>query len=65
MANLFSELTNRGIYCLETNSNTDFIKELYKDFDIEVVQVKRMINADASNRTGTEVIITNYALCNA
>ena len=65
LVNLFSELTNRGIYCLETNSNTDFIKELYKDFDIEVVQVKRMINADASNRTGTEVIITNYALCNA
>lgn len=65
LANLFSELTNRGIYCLETNSNTDFIKELYKDFDIDVVQVKRMINADASNRTGTEVIITNYALRNA
>ena len=43
----------------------NFIKELYKDFDIDVVQVKRMINADASNRTGTEVIITNYALRNA
>lgn len=59
LANLFKDLTNKGIYCLATNSNTDYVKELYKDFKINIVQVKRMINADANNRTGTEVIISN------
>lgn len=44
-----------------TNSNTDFINELYSDFKKEVVDVKRMINSDAANRTGKELIITNYS----
>ena len=43
-----------------TNHNTEFIRELYKDFNIEIVQVKRMINSDSSKRIGEEVIITNY-----
>ena len=45
---------------MATNSNTDFIKELYAAYNIEVVDVKRMINRDANNRVGKEVIITNY-----
>ena len=57
---LFKRLSERGTYCLLTNSNTDFIKELYHDYTIDIVDVKRMINADASNRVGQEVIITNY-----
>ena len=43
-----------------TNHNTELINELYKDYNIEVVPVKRMINSKASNRKGEEVIITNY-----
>ena len=43
-----------------TNSNTDFIKDLYKDYNISIVDAKRNINRDASNRKGKEVIITNY-----
>ena len=58
--NLFKKLSKNGVYCILTNSNTDFIKELYKDYNIEIVDVKRMINCDASKRTGTEVIITNF-----
>lgn len=60
LARLFKELTERGAYCMLTNHNTDLINELYKDYKIEVVQVKRMINRNADNRTGEEVIITNY-----
>lgn len=60
LANLFHKLTEKGVYCMLTNSNEDFIKELYKDMNIKVVPVKRMINCDASRRTGEEVIITNY-----
>lgn len=60
LATLFKTLSNRGVNCMLTNSNTDFIKELYSGFHIEVVDVKRMVNCDASKRTGQEVIITNY-----
>ena len=54
------ELTKRGAYCMLTNHNTELINELYKDYKIEVVQVKRFINSNANNRVGEEVIITNY-----
>ena len=57
---LFDELTRKGVYCMLTNSNEQFIKDLYSDYCIKVVGVKRSINRDSSNRTGQEVIITNY-----
>lgn len=62
LAKLFDELTARGCYCMLTNHNTDLINELYgnKGYKIDVVSVKRMINSDASNRVGEEVIIYNY-----
>ena len=60
LANLFKELTQKGVYCMLTNSNEDFIKELYKDYKIKVIQVKRMINCDEKNRKGVEIIVTNY-----
>ena len=45
-----------------TNHNTDFINDLYgnKGYKMDVVSVKRLINSDASKRTGEEIIICNY-----
>lgn len=62
LAKLYDELTASGCYCMLTNHNTELINELYgnKDYKIDVVSVKRMINSDASNRVGEEVIICNY-----
>lgn len=62
LAELYDELTIRGCYCMLTNHNTQLINELYgnKGYKIDVVSVKRMINSDASNRVGEEVIICNY-----
>ena len=62
LSNLFDKLTNRGCYCMLTNHNTELINELYsgKGYRRDVVSVKRMINSDASNRVGEEVIICNY-----
>lgn len=62
LARYFQELTARGCYCMLTNHNTELINELYGDkgYKIDVVSVKRMINSDASNRVGEEVIICNY-----
>lgn len=62
LAKLYDELTARGCYCMLTNHNTEFINELYggKGYKIDVVDVKRAINSDATNRVGKEVIICNY-----
>ena len=62
LARLYDELTKRGCYCMLTNHNTELINDLYgnKGYTIDVVSVKRMINSDASNRVGEEVIICNY-----
>ncbi len=62
LAKFYDELTVRGCFCMLTNHNTDLIRELYgnKGYKMDVVNVKRMINSDASNRVGKEVIIRNY-----
>ena len=62
LAKLFDDLTKRGCFCMLTNHNTEFINELYgnKGYKMDVVSVKRMINSDASKRTGEEIIICNY-----
>ena len=55
------ELTKRGVKFMLSNSATDFIKDLYKDYDITIVKAKRAINADASKRGAIEeVLIRNY-----
>lgn len=43
-----------------TNHYTVLIEELYSEYNQEIVKVRRSINANASDRKGIEVIITNY-----
>ena len=59
---LFKMLDCEGIKVLQSNSNTDFIKELYKDFEIIEVISKRAINCKGDKRGKiTELIIRgNY-----
>lgn len=62
LADVFDELTKRGCYCMLTNHNTDLIRDLYGDkgYKMDLISVKRMINSDAANRVGEELIICNY-----
>lgn len=60
LANTFKDLTARGVYCMLTNHDTDLIRDLYKDYQITEVDVRRSINRDGTNRKGKEIIITNY-----
>ena len=60
LATTFDELSDRGAYCMLTNHDTPLIRELYKDYSIKVVDVRRSINRNGDNRKGKEVIITNY-----
>lgn len=61
LAKVYKELSEKGAYVMLSNHNTEFIRELYKEFNIHVVEAKRMINSKASGRGNVEeVIITNY-----
>lgn len=60
LAELFRRLTDRGVFCLLSNSDTGFIRNLYDGFDISVVEARRLINSDAANRVGNELVIKNY-----
>ena len=61
LARLYKKLSDKGVFVMLSNHNTSFINELYKDFNIHVVNAKRMINSKADGRGGVEeVIITNY-----
>ena len=62
LAELFKKLSAKGVYCMLTNHNTELTQALYKDFNIRVVSVSRMINRDANNRKGEEIIVTNYGV---
>jgi len=57
---LFQRLTDAGVQCMVSNSNTSFIRSLYAGYNMEVVQAKRMINRNGNDRKGEELIITNY-----
>jgi DNA adenine methylase Dam len=60
LAKVFKELSEDGVYCMLTNHDTNLIRELYKDYKITEVDVRRSINRNGDNRKGKEVIITNY-----
>ena len=61
LARVYKELDDKGCYVMLSNHNTTLIKELYKDFNIHVIEAKRNINANGKKRGRVEeVIITNY-----
>lgn len=59
---LFSrELTRRGCYVLISNSDTEYIRSLFKDdFHIFELEVTRLIRADGHRYKVRELAITNY-----
>ena len=58
---VFEKLDKKGCKVMLSNSDTQFIKELYKDYNISIVKASRMINSDASKRGKiNEIVVTNY-----
>jgi DNA adenine methylase len=63
LARLVHDLTRRGCRVMLSNSSTDFICSLYKDFEVMKVPATRRINAVATKRgVVDEVLIMNYKL---
>lgn len=63
LRDLFNRLTSRGVYCMLSNSYTDDVLEMYKDYSdkIHTVSATRIINCKSEKRGKIkEVIITNY-----
>lgn len=55
------KLDDKGVKFLLSNSATDFIKDLYRDYRIEVIQAKRAINSKADKRGEIdEVLVMNF-----
>ena len=63
LRNVIIKMTNRGAKCLLSNSDTEYIRELYNDniFEITSVQAKRAINSNSAGRGAVnEVLIKNW-----
>ena len=54
---IFQELEQLGVKTLQSNSDTDFIKNLYKDYRVNTVFANRFINSKSSNRGKVSEII--------
>lgn len=61
LADVFRELDERNCNVMLSNSDTEFIWSLYKDFDITVVYARRTINSKGNKRGPvSELVIRNY-----
>lgn len=60
LSNLFKRLDAQGTKVMLSNNDVPLVRELYSDYNIQHLDVKRMINSNASRRNGKEVLITNY-----
>jgi|SRR3989344_4735319 len=63
LAIVFNELDKKGCKVMLSNSDTKFIKDLYKQHNINIVKASRMINCDSTKRGKiNEIVITNYPI---
>ncbi len=63
LAGIFRELTKKGVYVMESNSSSSFIRELYDGFDFLELNARRNINTMGAKRGNVkEILITNYSI---
>ena len=56
-------LTKRGVMFALSNSNTDFILNLYKKYNIYPIQIARTVSCDITKRSqAKEILVTNYKM---
>lgn len=57
---VFDRLSDKGVNVMHSNSDTRFIKDLYKSYDIQQILANRFINSKSSGREKiSEVLIKN------
>ncbi|MCI0515169.1 DNA adenine methylase [candidate division KSB1 bacterium] len=61
LAEIFTQLTEKGCQCMLSNADTPFIRELYQRFRMETVSAKRFVNSNGAARGAiNEVVVLNY-----
>lgn len=61
LRDVYNELDRRGCKLMLSNSDVPFIRELYKDHNIDIVAAPRAINCNARRRGKvSEVVVRNY-----
>ncbi len=62
LSEVFKELDRKGCYIMLSNSNTEFIKDLYRGFEIVELSANRSINckAEGRGREKVEILVKNY-----
>jgi DNA adenine methylase len=61
LAEVFAALARRDVKVLLSNSMTDFVRTLYKDFRIETVHATRSVNSKADRRGAIrEALVRNF-----
>ncbi len=61
LSEIFRALDAEGCYVMLSNSDTEFIRGLYRGYDIRVVHAKRAINSKGTKRGPIiELVIRNY-----
>jgi DNA adenine methylase len=62
----FKELDEKGVYVILSNSSSEFIKEIYKDFKLDEVMCRRNINSKGDKRGKiSELLIIGNSLFNS
>jgi len=56
----FDRLVKLGCYVLLTNSDHEVILDLYSEYEIKIIETKRMISSNAKTRTGKDIIVIGY-----
>lgn len=62
LKHVFAELAERGVKVMLSNSDCQFIRDLYKGFNINSITASRLINSNALKRGKkiSELLITSY-----
>ena len=60
LRNVCVDLDKRGIRWLQSNSSTQYIRELYRDFHVSEITNRREINLDSKSRDIQELVIKNF-----
>jgi len=57
LKNEFARLTDIGCHVLLTNSSHPVILDLYKDYDIRILNTKRLISSNPDTRNGKDILV--------
>lgn len=57
LAALFTAAAHRGVRLMLSNSDSEFMRNLYREFEIHVVRARRMVNCDGAKRGEVNEIV--------